>query len=227
MSKRKNKDPGRVRQVHQTRSFEQLVADATLNKLSGYINQEMQEMGRALVQRQAQSLQNVMTRLIALEEILMEKIEGLTKDVIVDRVAMVQDRSEGFAAANDSAVEVGDRVRLEIKTKTADQTEYQGTSRLLVDNAGSGKTLGQELENALLGMKVGEVREVIFGKEGSLTASLTINKVSRPIKEKPSVSAPLETQDESEVTEVAANNPEDAVVAAPTEENANVSVNAG
>lgn len=179
MAKRKNKDPGRERQLHPQRSFDQMVADATLARLSGYIDSEMQQAAQAILGRQQQALGNIVTRLRALEEITIEKLNE-SKESLAARVATIEDRVEGFEAAE--AVEAGDRVRLEIQTRTADQTEFQGSSRLMVDNAGSGQTIGKELEASLLGMKAGESKEVKFGKDESLVAKLSVNRISRQPK---------------------------------------------
>lgn len=195
MSKRKNKDPGRAPQVHPQRSFDQMVADATLARLGGYIDSEIQEAAQGILARQQQAMANLLTRLVATEEVLIEKL-GLTKEDLANRVANIQDRSEGFVAAE--TVEVGDRVRLEIQTRTADQAEFQGSSRLLVDNAGTGSQLGKELEGALVGMKAGESKEIKFGKDESLVARLSVNKVSRQPK-----AEPTETKEESEASEAA------------------------
>lgn len=178
MSRRKNRNPGGTPQTHQTRSFEQLVADATLNKFGGYIDEQIEQAAQAILIRQQRAMTAVFTRIVSIEEILLETVPGLTKDQLAARVADVTDRNEGFTAV-DEAVSVGDRVRVEIKTKTADQAEYQGSSRMQIDQTGSGNTLGAELESALIGMKAGETREVMFGKDHSLQASLHVSKVSR------------------------------------------------
>lgn len=181
MAKRRNKDPGGQRQVHQTRSFEQIVADATLARLGGYIDGQINEAAQAILIRNQQAMSNLLTRLVATEEILCDKL-GLTKEDLATQVAKVQDRFEGFVEAQD-AVTQGDRVRLEIKTRTADQETFQGSSRLDVLEIGSGKTLGPDLEKAVVGMTTGETKEVKFGKDDSMIASITVNRVSRQPKE--------------------------------------------
>ncbi len=183
--KKRNKDPGGVRQLHPQQSFQQMVGDTTLSKVKGYIDMQLQGMGQALIQRQAQAQQQTFIRIIALEEILMEKFD-ITKDQLAARVADIQDRSEGFKVV-ESGVKVGDRVRLEIKIKTAEQKDFQEPSRFMVDNAGSGDTLGKELEDAAVGMVAGETKEVKFGKDKTLTALLSVNKISRKPKPKTAV----------------------------------------
>lgn len=226
MGKRKNGG-----KQHQTHSFEQLVANATLGKFSGYIDQQIQGLAQALVQRQAQSLGNLVTRLVALEELMMEKFSDVTKATLADRVSNIEDASEGLQNVTDGGVLEGDRVRLELKTRTADQTEYQGSSRLLVDNAGSGNTLGKEIEAALIGMKAGDSKDIAFGVDNSLAANLVINKISRlPILPAAEVPAP-ETAAEAEVTEGAlqadVNHAAEVNATAAAEEVPNASANAG
>ena len=56
---------------------------------------------------------------------------------------------------------------------------------MLVDNAGTGQTLGSALEDALVGMKTDEVKEITYGEDQKMTAELTINRISRaPVVEK-------------------------------------------
>lgn len=169
-------------QPHASQSFQELLAQATLQKFAPYIQQQINYAAQGILQRQAQASANIFTRLIATEEVLMELVPGLTKERLATQVASVQDRNEGLEESLES-VQIGDRVRVEIKTKTADQTEYQGTSRMLIDNIGSGATLGKELEDNIIGMAKGETREVLFGKDNSLSASITLNRVSRLTKE--------------------------------------------
>lgn len=177
MAKRKNKDPGRVRQLHPQRSFSQIVTELSLQKTSGYIDAQIETLGQRLLIQQQRELAPILMRLVTLENIVSEKL-GISKNELADRVAAVQDEAEGFVAVSDAA-NAGDRVRLEIKTKTADQTEFQGASRMLIDNIGSGRVIGQELEGAVVGMKTGEVKTIEFGNEKAMIAEITVNMVSR------------------------------------------------
>lgn len=218
MSKRKNKSTG---QVHPQQSFQELVAQATLAKLGGYIDDQVQGLAQALLQRQVQANNNLMTRILCTEEIIMELNPSITKETLAERVASIQDRHEGYAAiAADDVVAEGDRVRAELKTRTADQTEFQGSSRLQIDNVGSGSTLGKELEGAMLGMKAGEVKEVKFGKDESLVASITLNRASRA----PKLAIAKEEEPSKEAAPEAA---ADEVVPQTTTEAPNADANAG
>jgi hypothetical protein len=196
-NKRKNSNPV-AKQVHPQLSFQQLLADATLAKFSGYINEQIQALAEKLTEYQAtlqkQSTQDLMTRIVSLEEIVMQNIPTVTKEVLASQVATVEDRSEGLNQVSDGEVELNDRVRVEIKTKTTDQTDFQGSSRLRIDGVGSGSTLGKELEGSILGMKVGETKEVKFGKDGNLIASILLSRTSRAPKTESAVPPPPQTE---------------------------------
>lgn len=219
-NKRKNSNPGQ-KQVHPQKTFADYVADATLQKFGGYIDSQIEQFGRALLQRQAQANANLITRILCTEEILMELNPSITKESLAERVSVIIDRNDDFEAiAADDVSKAGDRIRVQLKTRTADQTEYQGSSRLQIDQLGSGNTLGKELEEAMLGLKVNETTEVKFGEDKSLAASITVNRVSRAkVVEAPKKEAAAETK---------ADEQNSAPVEAPkSEETANASVNAG
>ena len=226
MGKRKNQEN---QPQHATQSFQQLVASATLAKFSGYIDQQIQGLSRALLQRQAQAQEKLMVRIMSLEEIVMELNPAITKETLADRVATIQDRHEDFEAVSaEGVVELGDRIRLELSTRTADQTAFQGASRLQIDGAGTGQTVGAELESAMLGMKAGETKEVKFGKDESLLASITVNRVSRKPKVTQVVdsSQPVEGESELQAGETA-EEAEERVVAQVKAEVPNASADAG
>ena len=197
MNKRKNKQS----QPHAQQSFQELVASATLSKFGGYIDARIQEVGNALAQRQLQSLGRLVIRLTALEEILVETKElNVTKESLAERISAIEDRAEGLDEV-PGEVKLGDRVRITVKTRTAEQTEYQGSSRLQVDNIGSGATLGKELETAVLGLTKGEEREVSFGKDGAMKASIRLDRLSRSLSPEPVKAEQEESQAEEQEEE--------------------------
>lgn len=224
MGKRKNKGQNQQKQVHPQKSFQELVAEATLAKFSGYIDDQIQGLGQAVLQRLAQANENLKLRILCTEEIIMEMNPAITKESLAERVAAIQDRLEGFTqlSAEDSVKE-GDRVRVELKTRTQDQKEYQGSSRLDILNVGAGNTLGKELEGAMLGMKAGETKEIQFGKDASLAASITLNRASRGNPPKKAVAPVPGSKDDSDADEGAVN----ADPNAKSPEGADVSANAG
>jgi len=174
---------GKKKRQQPQQSFQQMVSDATLAKFKPYIDSQIQGVAAALAQQQRQQMENVFLRLTVLEQVVEEKLD-ISKDELAGRVADVEDQAQGFLPVK--TVEEGDRVRMEIRTKAADQDEYQGESRLMVDNVGSGQTLGPEIEKPVVGMATGEVKEIKFGKDQSMTAQVTINRVSRAPKQEES-----------------------------------------
>lgn len=168
---------------HLQQSIGGLVSKAALAQLGPQIEQmvmaHVQHLGQQLAMESASTLQTLFSRVVVLETIVMEKL-GITSEELTGRVADLEDSKEGLVRAE--TVQAGDVIRLEISTKTKDQAEFQGSSRLKVSQIGSGQTLGNELEGATLGMKAGETKEVSFGKDGGMVAKLTVDRVSRPAK---------------------------------------------
>lgn len=181
MGKKKSNSQPRLQQ-----SLGNLVSKAALAQLGPQIEDmvisHVQHLGQQISMQQASTLQTLFSRVVVLEQIVMDKL-GLTSEDLTGMVADLEDSKEGLAKAE--SVESGDVVRLEISTKTKDQTEYQGSSRLKVSQIGSGQTLGNELEGATLGMKAGETKEINFGKDGGMVAKLTVDRVSRRIQTAP------------------------------------------
>lgn len=184
MSKKSNKQP--------TQSFQDYMASMTLKKFQSYIDEQV----KISTQRQKQLLLDALTRIRALEEVLVEKLEGVDRTYLLNTIAEVEDNALQLEKVD--VVETGDRVRFQIKTKSVDQTEYQGESNLLLDNVGSGNTLGLEIETNLLGLKTNEIKEFTFGTDGKMTAKVVVNRISRnpkPIKSEASEEALNESVD--------------------------------
>lgn len=171
------------KRAQQQQSFQQVVADQTLKKFKPYIDQQLQGAARAIAMQQSQLLDTAFTRIRILEELLISKFDDITKITLANRVAELEDVKSGFEQVD--ILEKGDRVRLAVRAKEIDG-EYKDSTKLLVENAGTGTTLGQALEDALIGMKTNEVKELTYGKDEKMTAELTIDRISR-VKKKESV----------------------------------------
>lgn len=175
----KKKSSGHVQQ-----SMGQMVSRAALAQLGPEIEQlvraYIQQLGNQLAVQQASTLETLFARVVVLESIIMEKLGYSTED-LTQKVAAIEDEKETLELVQGEA-QAGDVVRLEIKTKTKDQTEFQGSSRLKIYQVGSGQTIGEELESAIVGMKSGETKQVSFGKEGAMVAEIKVDRVSRQIK---------------------------------------------
>ncbi len=179
---KKRKSPKNAGRQQQQQTYQQMIAGQTLKKFKPYIDEQLQGAARAIAMQQSQLLDSAFTRIRILEELLIDKFEDVTKTTLANRVAELEDQKNGLIVADE--VVVGDRVRLEIRAKEVDG-EYKDSTKLLVDNAGTGQTLGAALEDALVGMKTDEVKEITYGEGDKMTAELTINRISRaPVVEK-------------------------------------------
>ena len=184
-------------QNHVQQSMGQLVSKAALAQMGPaierFVRGQIQSLGSQLAMQQASTLETLFSRLTVLEAIMVEKL-GYTKESLAVKVSEMEDEKEGLTLVNGPA-EKGDVVRIEAKTRTSDQTEYQGSSRLKIPNIGSGENLGPELEGAVLGMVAGETKTLEFGKDKQMVAEITVNRVSRGPKVE--ATAPTEGQDGS------------------------------
>jgi uncharacterized coiled-coil protein SlyX len=167
---------------HLQQSMSQMVSNSALAKLGPhiekYVNNQIRSLGMQLATQQASTLETLFSRVVVLESILMEKY-GLTEDYLSNKVADLEDSKQGLSKVDE--VQKGDTVRIEVSTKSKDQEEFQGTSRLKVSNAGSGENLGQELEDALISMKTGETKLVEFGEDKLMQAKIKMDRISRGV----------------------------------------------
>lgn len=178
-----NAKSGKPQQRNQL-SFQDQVAQAVNNKLMATLDQRMNYLASRIMQEQQSSLHDIYSRLTTLESLCCEKF-GITEDDLAILVAETEDKSMGLEEAD--VVENGDLVRLEVSTRTKEQEEFQGTSKTKLNNAGSGQTFGAEIEEAILGMKKDETKEIEFGKDKGMVAKLTVQRVSRAPKKEEEV----------------------------------------
>lgn len=187
-------------QPHLQQSMGQMVSRAALAQMGPQIEQMVRayinQLGNQLAVQQASTLETLFARVVVLESIIMEKL-GYTTDDLTNKVAAIEDEKEGLTLV-EGAAELGDVVRLEIRTKTKDQPEFQGSSRLKISQIGTGQTIGQELEAAVLGMKAKDVKEVSFGKDGAMTAEITVDRVSRGQKQETPKAAEQEASNDNQ-----------------------------
>ncbi len=180
MAKNKSKKQPNKGRRQQTQSFEQYMLAQTMSKFKGYIDAEVNAAAQQIANQQKSLLENMYVRIRTLEEIIIEKFDDIDKTNMAKRIAVIEDKAIGLEVVDQ--VKEGDRVRVEIATKAKDQEEFQGKSKMMIDQVGSGRTLGKELEGALLDMKTDEVRELDFGKDKTMVAQLTVNRISRDLK---------------------------------------------
>jgi hypothetical protein len=169
---------------HIQQSMGQMVSRAALSQLGPQIENMVRayvnKLGSQLAEQQASTLETLFARVVVLESIIMEKL-GYTTEDLTNKVATIEDEKENLVVS-DSGAELNDVVRLEISTKTKDQADFQGSSRIKLYKTGTGQTIGQELEQAIIGMKAGETKEVNFGKDAAMAARIKVDRVSRLVE---------------------------------------------
>lgn len=174
----------RTNQEHVQQSMGQMVSKAALSQMGPQIEHlvraYVQQLGNQLAVQQASTLETLFARVVVLESIIMEKL-GYSAEDLTSKVAAIEDEKENMILVNGEA-QAGDVVRVEVKTKTKDQVDFQGSSRLKIYQIGSGQTIGEELEKAIIGMKAGEIKEISFGQDGQLIANIKVDRISRQIK---------------------------------------------
>lgn len=167
---------------HLQQSMGQMVSNAAMAKLGphiqNYVDNRVRALGMQLATQQASTLETLFSRIVVLESIIMEKY-SLTEDDLSNKVADLEDSKQGLTKVDQ--VEKGDTARLEISTKSKDQEDFQGSSRLKLSNVGSGENLGQELEDALIGMKTGETKLIEFGEDKLMQAKVRMDRISRGV----------------------------------------------
>jgi hypothetical protein len=161
-------------------SFEELVSNATTARYKGLIKQEIDQLGQELAGQQADTLTKIYTRLVVLEKIVIEKL-GVTQEDMASRIADAEDAPYGLQVVDTA--EKGDRVRVQFAGKPATDAEYTKTSNTMINNIGSGGTFGKEIEDAIVGMKTDETKEITVGEaEKAFNVKITVNRISRQPK---------------------------------------------
>lgn len=183
---KKRTNPGS--QQHASASFGQMVSRAALTQLKPDIAQMINQLGQQLAMQTAQTMEMHFSRIVVLETILMEKY-GYTKEDLGLKFSDVEDQRAGREATTDGVTEK-DLVRFSIQTRTKEQKDFQGISKMKMYNTGSGNTLGTDLEAQVLGMKAGETKETEFGENNELVAKIFVDRVSRLIPKAAPVSTP-------------------------------------
>jgi hypothetical protein len=166
-------------QQHAGDSFQTLAQKAIMEKVAPFIQQQMQVIQFQIQGEMQNTLRGMYTRITVMEEVMMDKL-GITEEEYVDMVIEKEDTSDGLEKVEDGAVEAGDRVRITVMTKTKEQEEFAGESKLVLDNCGVAPfQIGEELEPQVVGMALGETKDFPFGKDKEMVAKITIDRIAR------------------------------------------------
>lgn len=200
--------------VHQERSFQELVGQANRDALKPFILECVNELEPILRQEFSrlliESLAPVQTRLMVLEKLAMEKW-GVTEETLALRLLDVEDEATGHVMTLDPA-EAGDLLRVTATLRVEGQEKWSKPMNLIIRrlakpqlNPETGQLSFQtypELEQALVGAKVGETRETpVEIVNGEVTVKynfkVTVDRVSRNEEERAREAAFVKAQAEA------------------------------
>lgn len=178
MTNRKTKRK-KVRTPKPTRSFDQMVADATVAKFGPFVAEQVARFGNEWAARQAEAIKTLHIRYNVLEDIVSELTPGATEELFVERYVAGEDAFDGFEPKPEGPVEVNNRIRFELQHQKVGDVEFTPIKHFVVTWVGSGKTFGKIIEDALVGMSVGEEKQ--FTVEDGTKVRLKVNRISRAI----------------------------------------------
>lgn len=187
---------------HPNQSFAELVSNAQLNALKPFIHQQISVLGNELARRVFGQLGNVQTRIMALERIVQNRL-NITDAEIMSVVTDVEDEATGHRKV-DRPAEAGDLVRISVRTKSEANPEFTQPAKQEVGSLlKQPYSLGaKELEDALVGMNVGDVKLVTIQEKYDF--ELTVDRVSeliaKPVQAVVPSSPVPETQTQAETS---------------------------
>lgn len=200
MGKKKTNNGGKP---HQNLSFEQLVAKANQERLKPYIHELFMSLGNDLSQRVFRQLANIQTRVMALEEILIEKF-NVSEVEIQQKVAQIEDEATGYSAVTRPA-QAGDLLRVSIETKAKGTEEFTApVKRQITKLLNKPFSLTETIETALVGVSAGESKEVTL--EGDFLVRVTVDRVSENLAAKAQAEAEANKAAQTETTQAEPNN---------------------
>jgi hypothetical protein len=164
-----------------SQSFQKLVSQAAYGLLQTDVKQAVQQYALRIAQNQSAELASIVTRIAALESLLMDK-NVVSNNELVSKVADLEDESQGYRKVEDEVKE-GDLVRITISTKKVSSSDgFSGESKIQVrDCALSPFTLPEKVEKAILGAKERQEVLVDFGNDDEMLAKIFVDRVSRKV----------------------------------------------
>ena len=167
---------GKKKTPKQNQSFQDLVSKANQNALKPFISEQIAHLGNELARQQRDTLESILTKLVVIEKIMMEKV-GVSEADFVEKIAEVQDSLVQMEKVEDGIKE-GDRVRCILSMKKKEMNDFGPESRKMIDNFGAGSVLG-DLEKDLFGTLPGEAKELPFGDDLEHLVKIKVERISR------------------------------------------------
>ncbi len=173
------------------------MSQAQLNALKPYVQalvaEQFQQATQGIYQFVMNERSQMQTRQLAFERLLKANTTWFTEEVLALAVADVEDEALGLKTTDDAAKE-GDKVRVELQVMAHNKTEWTPGNKLAIHELnvkgpnGSVQT-HEALENAVIGMKVGETKEFLVpepveeGKEPEHTrVKVEVKRISRALE---------------------------------------------
>ena len=174
-------------------SFADLVGktnrDALKPEIAKQVAEQMRDLGNQLNANMMQVMSSMQVRITGIERILMEK-HNLSEEDIREGVAIIEDEAMGLEklAEVTGVVQVGDTLRAELSVRNPKvEEEWPKPYRQEFPKIGeSPHQTTKEFETELMGMKVGETKEIVFDEK--TLVRITAERISRPIP-KPKVAS--------------------------------------
>lgn len=180
MSRKLNKKAnrkGKIGQPHAQQSYASLVSKATRDLLKPFINQQIQEFGNSTFKMFFQKIEPFLTKVGAFESLLISRL-GITATDIEVAVAEMEDKATGYVISTEPA-KAGDLIRVTYTVKEKDSEEWGSNEKMLIKHLDvEPRLFFEEVEAGMIGMKIGETKEIIVTEHADLTAKITIDRIS-------------------------------------------------
>lgn len=158
--------------------FEDLVAVNVQRQVGGAIEKEVRTLERQINANLEVTLRYVSLRLKVIQDLVLEQFK-LPEDLIQDKVIELEDSIDSFEKSNEAA-EIGDRVRFTVKDVNSEKDE----EALKLDSLAKPYQLLKEIEDAMVGLKADESKEVTakLQNDKEYTFKVTVKRVSKKKK---------------------------------------------
>lgn len=172
-----------------TKSWEDMMAQAQLNALKPYIQAETQMATQAAFQKTLklilENISTVQVRVWALERVLMKAGIVVSKEVLAEETAQIEDESINAESVEGPAAE-GDIIRMEFSQRKADGSYPKAQAAIihkLMNKVQDHVQTYSELEESIVGKAKGEEFEVVIPAkqegEKEVTLKIKVNRISR------------------------------------------------
>ena len=159
------------KQQHPSTSHIQNVSESYLKP---YINDQLKVIAQQLARQQLAAMADVLTRVSVLEDLTCKSAKVSKKD-LQSLVMTKEDEAWGLKCKKTKA-EKGDYLRVSVATREAERKEFEKPVDLHIKTLATTYTVLNTVEDAMVGMKAGDTKEVSADLTDSQT---TTDKLKR------------------------------------------------